>query len=74
MLRDPETCISAHRRRDVPDPVMSRYGATEVRRYFRADAAFAKPDIYEYLQERLSLLRNTAAEQQSAAMGRSLRG
>ena len=23
-----------------------------VRRYFRADAAFAKPDIYEYLEER----------------------
>ena len=30
----------------------SRYGATGVRRYFRADAAFAKPDIYEYLEER----------------------
>ena len=24
----------------------------DVRRYFRADAAFAKPDIYEYLEER----------------------
>ena len=34
------------------DPVLSRYGATGVRRYFRADAAFAKPDIYEYLEER----------------------
>ena len=43
---------SAHRWRDVLDPVMSRYGATGVRRYFRADAAFAKPDIYEYLEER----------------------
>ena len=34
------------------DGAMSRYGATGVRRYFRADAAFAKPDIYEYLEER----------------------
>ena len=34
------------------DPILSRYGATGVRRYFRADAAFAKPDIYEYLEER----------------------
>ena len=43
---------SAHRWRDVRDPILSRYGATGVRRYFRADAAFAKPDIYEYLEER----------------------
>ena len=34
------------------DPILSRYGSTRVRRYFRADAAFAKPDIYEYLEER----------------------
>ena len=27
-------------------------GETVLRRYFRADAAFAKPDIYEYLEER----------------------
>ena len=38
--------------RDVLDPVLSRYGVTGVRRYFRADAAFAKPDIYEYMEER----------------------
>ena len=43
---------SAHKWRDVLDPILSRYGATGVRRYFRADAAFAKPDIYEYLEER----------------------
>ena len=43
---------SAHRWRDVLDPILSRYGATGVRRYFRADAAFAKLDIYEYLEER----------------------
>ena len=43
---------SAHRWRDVLDPILSHYGSTGVRRYFRADAAFAKPDIYEYLEER----------------------
>ena len=43
---------SAHRWRDVLDPILSRYGATGVRRYFRADAAFAKPDIYECMEER----------------------
>ena len=43
---------SAHRWRDVLDPILSCYGATGVRRYFRSDAAFAKPDIYEYLKER----------------------
>ena len=43
---------SAHKWRDVLDPILSRYGATGVRRYFRADAAFAKLDIYEDLEER----------------------
>ena len=43
---------SAHRWRDVLDPILSRYGETGLRRYFRADAAFAKPDIYGYLEER----------------------
>ena len=43
---------SAHRWRYVLDPILSRYEETGVRRYFRADAAFAKPDIYEYLEER----------------------
>ena len=43
---------SAHRWQQVMDPILSRYAATGVRRYFRADAAFAKPDIYEYLEER----------------------
>ena len=42
---------SAHEWRDVLEPILSRYEETGVRRYFRADAAFAKPDIYEYLEE-----------------------
>ncbi|MCY4529834.1 MAG: IS1380 family transposase, partial [Chloroflexi bacterium] len=41
---------SAHRWRDVLDPILSLYGG--VRRYSWADAAFAKPDINEYLEER----------------------
>ena len=59
---------SAHRWRDVSAPILSRYGATGVRRYFRADAAFAKPDIYWVPGGASSLLRNTTAEQQSAAI------
>ena len=43
---------SAHRWHGVLDPILPRYGATGVRRYFRADAAFAKPDIYGHLEER----------------------
>ena len=30
---------------------MARYEKAGVRRYFQADAAFAKPDVYEYLEE-----------------------
>ena len=43
---------SARNWRQVLDPILFRYAATGVRRYFRADAAFAKPDIYKYLEER----------------------
>ena len=43
---------SAHKWRQVLEPILSRYAETGLRRYVRADAAFAKPDIYEYLEER----------------------
>ena len=43
---------SAHEWSQVLEPILSRYEEKGVRRYFRADAAFAKPDIYEYLEER----------------------
>ncbi len=43
---------SAHDWKDVLDPIITRYERTGMRRYFRADAAFAKPDVYEYLEER----------------------
>ena len=60
---------SAHRWRDVLDPILSRYGATGVRRYFRADAAFAKPDIYEHLEERHVLYAIKTPRQRGAATG-----
>ena len=48
----PGNVHSAHNWRDVLEPILSRYERTGVRRYFRADAAFAKPGVYEYLEER----------------------
>ena len=66
MLR-PGNVHSAHNWREVLDPIVARYGRTGVRRYFRADAAFAKPEVYEYLEERP--LRYQAPQQRGAAMG-----
>ena len=34
------------------EPIVERYLNMEVRLLFRADAAFAKPELYEYLEER----------------------
>ena len=51
MLR-PGNVHSADNWRQVLDPILARYERTGVRRYFRADAAFAKPEVYEYLEER----------------------
>jgi len=36
--------------RDVLEPVVARYRDTVKRRYFRGDAAFANPEIYEFLE------------------------
>ena len=38
-----DATITLHDWREVLDPIVARYGRTGVRRYFRADAAFAKP-------------------------------
>ena len=64
---------SAHRWRDVLEPILARYERTGVRRYFRADAAFAKPDICEYLEERevlyaIRLPGNEVLQQEIAAL------
>jgi hypothetical protein len=36
--------------REVLEPVMARYRGLEVPFYFRADAAFANPEIYEFME------------------------
>ncbi len=36
--------------KDVLEPVVARYRAKKLRRYFRADAAFANPEVYEFLE------------------------
>ena len=34
----------------VLDPVIARYRHLDIRRFFRGDAAFARPELYEYLE------------------------
>ena len=46
----PGNVHSAHGWRDVLEPVVARYRERKLRRYFRGDAAFASPDIYEFLE------------------------
>src|SRR5262245_54926176 len=36
--------------KDVLDPVVQRYRGKVTRIYFRADAAFAMPEVYEFLE------------------------
>ncbi len=43
---------SAERWRQVLEPVVERYQERGVRLLFRADAAFAKPEVYDYLELR----------------------
>jgi Transposase DDE domain group 1 len=50
MLR-PGNVHSAHGWQEVLEPILARYERSGVRRYFRADAAFASPEIYAYLEE-----------------------
>ena len=51
MLR-PGNVHSAERWRELLEPVVKRYREKGVRLLFRADAAFAKPEVYEYLESR----------------------
>ena len=48
MLR-PGNVHSADRWKELLEPIVTRYEKKKVRKYFRGDAAFAKPEIYEYL-------------------------
>ena len=46
----PGNVHSAEGWRDVLEPVIARYRTTMKRRYFRADAGFASPEVYELLE------------------------
>jgi len=46
----PGNVHSADDWRSVLQPVAERYRERDLRRYFRGDAAFASPDIYEFLE------------------------
>jgi hypothetical protein len=46
----PGNAHSAADWRDVLEPVVARYRSRLKRRYFRGDAAYANPDIYEFLE------------------------
>src|SRR6266403_1362778 len=46
----PGNVHSAHGWREVLDPVVARYRGRSLRRLLRGDAAFALPDVYEYLE------------------------
>ncbi len=46
----PGNVHSANGWRGVLEPVVERYRKRDLRRYFRGDAAFASPDIYEFLE------------------------
>ena len=70
----PGNVHSADDWRDVLEPVVMRYRARWLRRYFRADAAFAMPEVYEFLEAesfryaiRLPANRGIAAEHRASA-------
>ena len=46
----PGNVHSAHGWRDVLEPVIARYRDRKLRCFFRGDAVFASPDIYEFLE------------------------
>ena len=49
-LLRPGNVHSAEDWRIVLEPVVERYRPRKLRRYFRGDAAFARPEIYEFLE------------------------
>jgi hypothetical protein len=51
MLR-PGNVHSADCWKELLEPIIRRYEKEKIRKYFRGDAAFAKPEIYEYLEEK----------------------
>ena len=51
-LLRPGNVHSVDRWKELLEPIVARYERKTVRKYFRGDAAFAKPEIYEYLEEK----------------------
>ena len=49
MLR-PGNVHSADRWRQVLEPIVEQYKKRGIRLLFRGDAAFAKPEVYDYLE------------------------
>jgi len=45
-----QATYSAHGWKEVLEPVVARYRGKFKRRYFRADAAFANPEVYKFLE------------------------
>jgi hypothetical protein len=43
---------SANEWRKVLEPVVERYSGRRIERFFRADAAFARPEVYQYLESK----------------------
>ena len=54
----PGNVHSADGWKDVLEPVVARYRGKVSRRYFRADAAFANPEVYEFLEAEGSSMRS----------------
>jgi len=57
---------SAHGWREVLDPVVARYRGRGLRCLLRGDAAFALPDVYEYLEPDYFPVRDPPARQPGA--------
>ena len=51
-MRRPGNVHSAERWKELLDPIVGRYEGKKLRKYFRGDAAFAKPGVYDYLEEK----------------------
>ncbi len=68
MLR-PGNVHSADGWKEMLEPIVARYEKKTVRKYFRGDAAFAKPDVYEYLEEKGFLYADPASCQRGASGG-----
>ena len=66
-LLRPGNVHSADRWKELLEPIVARYEKKTVRKYFRGDAAFAKPEIYEYLEEKGVFVCYPASRQPGAS-------